>query len=221
MKTTMLGLAFCATLGLSGSALAETTTWSANASGLAGQVGKVFTWTCPANGAAGGTVYGSGPYTTDSPVCPAAVHAGKISFDKGGSVTFQIRGGSPSYEASTRHGIATHAWGSYGSSFTFDVGSAELSWSDNASAHAGSTGQAFTFTCPANGALGTAIYGSDSYTTDSSICVAAVHAGKITPDKGGAVTIVIKGGMPSYASTTRHGVKSNAWGSYGSTYTFK
>lgn len=203
--------------------MAEDAAWNSNASSHSSELGKVFTWTCPANGAAGGTIYGTDLYTTDSPVCTAAVHAGKLTFEKGGSVTFKIVGGAASYAGTTRHGIASASWGSYGSSFSFDAtaGSTQISWSQNASSHAGDSGKTFTFTCSANGALGTAIYGTGAYTTDSAICVAAVHAGKIQPAAGGKVTIKIKGGQASYPSTTAHGVKSNSWGSYGSSYTFQ
>lgn len=217
----VVGLSLC----VAGAALAEDAGWTTNASAHQNEVGKVFTWSCPPNGAAGGTVYGTDLYTTDSPVCTAAVHAGKISFEKGGSVTFQIRAGANSYAGTTRAGIASRSWASYGSSFTFDIDkdvneSNTISWSQSASNHASDTGKSFTFTCAANGALGAAIYGSDTYTTDSAICVAAVHAGKIQP-AGGKVTIQISGGLPSYTSTTRNGVKSNAWAAYGSSYTFQ
>lgn len=224
MKTRFSAAIACAALTLAGTAAAKDVTWSTTASEVQHKVGKAFTWNCPPGGSASGTIYGTDLYTTDSPVCVAAVHAGKIDFDKGGPVTFQIRAGAPSYAASTKAGIASQAWGAYGSSFAFEIdlnAANEIAWTHNASAHASDTGKTYTFTCPANGALNTPVYGSDTYTTDSAICVAAVHAGKIKPDAGGKVTIKIQPGQPKYEATTRHGVQTNGWGAYDSSYVFE
>jgi hypothetical protein len=76
------------------------------------------------------------------------------------------------------------------------------------------------FECPAN-CSGGSLWGSDLYTTDSSICRAAIHAGVIDVAKGGKVTISLEAGKPSYESTSRNGIQSSSWGSYGSSYTVK
>jgi len=65
------------------------------------------------------------------------------------------------------------------------------------------------------------IWGSDVYTADSSICTAAVHAGKITLEKGGEVTIEFTGGRNAYGATTRNGITSNNFGQYAHSYLFK
>ncbi|GAB5445685.1 LCCL domain-containing protein [Gymnodinialimonas sp.] len=73
--------------------------------------------------------------------------------------------------------------------------------------------------CPPGSARGAPIWGSGVYTSDSPICVAAVHAGLITPSAGGNVVITIAPGQPSYASSTRNGVTSYGYGSWHRSYT--
>lgn len=85
--------------------------------------------------------------------------------------------------------------------------------------HAGDTGKQYTYSCSGNGTLQN-IWGTDTYTYDSPICAAAVHAGLITVANGGTVTIVIVAGQDSYASSTRNGVTSNSWGSWDGSYRF-
>ena len=75
---------------------------------------------CDCAPGAGGAVWGSGPYTSDSNICAAARHAGAIGAE-GGSVTAVAAPGEASYAGSTRNGIETRNWGSYPTSFTFDT----------------------------------------------------------------------------------------------------
>ncbi|MEV4518065.1 Hsp70 family protein [Dactylosporangium sp. NPDC049525] len=91
--------------------------WSSNAEEYASNEGKLIAYTCPKNGKAG-TVWGVGPYTTDSSVCTAAVHAGYIGLEDGGRVVIQIQKGSESYEGSTQHDITTKSYDSYPAGFT-------------------------------------------------------------------------------------------------------
>ncbi|WP_442942330.1 LCCL domain-containing protein [Nostoc sp.] len=58
------------------------------------------------------------------------------------------------------------------------------------------------------------------YTDDSSICNAAVHAGLITTRNGGQVRIRICPGAVSYYGTTRNGVNSRNYGSWGGSFIF-
>jgi hypothetical protein len=83
----------------------------------------------------------------------------------------------------------------------------------------GRLGQDFTYKCPSGGSIGR-LWGTDIYTTDSSICTAAVHAGLITAKNGGQVTIRIDPGQDAYIGTTRNGVSSSDFGSYGSSFSF-
>jgi len=70
-------------------------------------------------------------------------------------------------------------------------------------------GDKVTIWCPPNGKLRT-VYGSGTYSGSSSICSAAVHAGKITAAKGGAVKIKVSAGRKKYEGTQKNGVKSQS-----------
>lgn len=53
---------------------------------------------------------GSGPYTDDSSICGAAVHAGAIRANDGGDVAIEIRPGEARYAASERNDIRSAAF---------------------------------------------------------------------------------------------------------------
>lgn len=93
-------------------------TWSRTLQSNAQDLGKDVTILCSKNGRAG-SVWGSGPFTTDSSVCTAGVHAGLITFEDGGTVVARIGGGQDSYSGSTANGVTTSEYGRYDSSFTF------------------------------------------------------------------------------------------------------
>ena len=79
------------------------------------------------------------------------------------------------------------------------------------------SGQA-TCSCAAGAATGS-VWGSDIYTTDSSICGAAVHAGVI-PASGGKVTVSSAPGCQTYAGTTRNGITTSDWWPYKDSFYF-
>lgn len=75
--------------------------------------------TCP-SGCTSGTIYGTKVYTTDSPICVAAVHAGVIKSDKGGKVTVKVKSGQGSYSGSKANGVTSSKWGKYEKSFSVE-----------------------------------------------------------------------------------------------------
>ena len=81
--------------------------WSYLADDANGSVGQRFTFKClpNPNGEIGIHVSGTDVYHTYSPICWAAVHAGIITPDLGGVVTFEIRAGQAAYIGSKRNGI--------------------------------------------------------------------------------------------------------------------
>ena len=93
------------------------------------------------------------------------------------------------------------------------------SWTTSASEHYAQIGQQFAYVCPSGGAP-YPIYGTDIYTSDSSVCTAAVHMGLITIAGGGSVVIEMRPGEASYAASERNGVASYSWSSYDSSYVF-
>lgn len=66
---------------------------------------------------AGGSIWGVNPYTLDSNLAMAAVHAGVLKNGEEGLVKVSIAPGQPQYQGSVRHGVTTGAWGSYNLSY--------------------------------------------------------------------------------------------------------
>jgi LCCL domain-containing protein len=199
------------------------TSWETTASSLTGGVGTTFTLICTPGGTMH-AVWGSDIYTADSSICTAAVHAGLITYEHGGTVTIELRPGRPLYGNSERNGVTTIAYGEYGRSFVFKSGTNDsavteadevtpISWNTSASILSYEPGKTSKFKCPAGGKAST-IWGTDVYTGDSSICTAAVHAGVITFDRGGTVTVELRPGQSSYRGTKQNGVTSNDYGAY-------
>jgi hypothetical protein len=63
-------------------------------------------------------------------------------------------------------------------------------------------------------ATGGAVWGSDIYTDDSALSVAAVHAGALKDGQEGIVKVTILKHEGTYDSTTRNGVTTAAFGTY-------
>jgi hypothetical protein len=70
---------------------------------LRGMNGERYTFHCPSGKPLPNRVIGSGPYTDDSSICSAAVHAGAIHPKDGGEVTIEIRPGASTYAGSERN----------------------------------------------------------------------------------------------------------------------
>jgi len=95
-----------------------------------------------------------------------------------------------------------------------------ISWGTSVVSFRPEIGKIYRFLCPPAGTAGT-VWGNDIYTADSSICTAAVHAGKISLETGGEVTIEIRSGRSIYGSTTRNGITSNPFGEFAQSIVFK
>lgn len=72
---------------------------------LRGMNGERYAFRCPPGKPMPSRVAGSGPYTDDSSICSAAVHAGAIHAKDGGDVTIEIRPGQARYAGSDRNYI--------------------------------------------------------------------------------------------------------------------
>lgn len=100
-----------------------------------------------------------------------------------------------------------------------EVHGTKIDWTATASDLRGRLDQDFTFICSSGGAVGS-VWGTNTYTDDSSICTAAVHAGLITAKDGGQVTIRILPGEELYNGEVRNGVKSQEYGSFSGSFIF-
>ena len=200
--------------------------WSATASAYRGRNGERFVYTCPRYGAAG-SIWGTDLYTDDSSVCTAAVHTGGITLAGGGTVTIEIRPGESAYAGSTRNRITSSSYPAWSGSFVVvgatrqepGIGEGGSDWGANAGRFRPFVGAQFRYTCPAGGRAGI-VWGTDVYTDDSSVCTAAVHAGRITLAAGGAVTIEMRDGQASYTGSARNGIESRPYPAWPGSFVF-
>ena len=77
----------------------------------------------------------------------------------------------------------------------------------------GRTQETFRLRCSPGGVFHI-VWGSNIYTDDSSICTAAVHAGRISQRQGGTIAIRILPGQAFYEGSIRNGVESRQYGSW-------
>ena len=89
---------------------------------------------------------------------------------------------------------------------------------DNFDAFAGTT-DPLTCSCGAEAAGRGSVWGMDVYTSDSSVCRAALHAGLVGRG-GGTVTVLPEAGRNAYPGVTRNGVSSSNYGRYRSSFRF-
>jgi hypothetical protein len=62
------------------------------------------------------------------------------------------------------------------------------------------------------------LWGTDTYTADSSLAVAAVHAGLVKPGESVVIKVTVVAPPASYQGCVRNGVTSHDFGRYGSAY---
>lgn len=95
-------------------------TWRDTPDGLGhgSAIGTILHFACGPNSAPLGTIWGVGPYTSDSPVCVAAQHRGLIT-GAGGTVTVVITGPMDSFASSTAYGVTSSSYPAWPRSYTF------------------------------------------------------------------------------------------------------
>ena len=189
--------------------------------GLRGQTGKVLYFTV--TGSASGGVWGSNPYTDDSALGIAAVHAGVLRVGQKGVAKVTITANQASYPGSSANGVTTSTYGgSFGGfSIAADDGGDNPAVADPgtmAGFRPAAPGSAYLFTVTGNSSG--SLWGMNAYTDDSSVAAAAVHAGVLANGKTGTVRVVTSPGLNSYVSSTRNGVSSGDYGQWsGSSFT--
>lgn len=62
------------------------------------------------------------------------------------------------------------------------------------------------------------LWGTDIYTGDSALAVAAVHAGLVKPGESAVIRVTVVTPLSQYQGSLRHGVTSHDFGRYGSAY---
>ena len=84
-------------------------------------------------------------------------------------------------------------------------------WDATAALLAGHPGSRYNFWCPPGGQAHP-VWGDRLYSSDSSVCTAAAHAGTLSLDRGGNAIIEMRLGEPAYSSSTRNGIATLARG---------
>jgi hypothetical protein len=79
----------------------------------------------------------------------------------------------------------------------------------------------FRVTGPPAGMQHGIVWGSDIYTLDSTLALAAVHAGVVKPGQSKVIGVTIVGPQDSFGSSARNGVMSNNWGTFPAAFKFK
>lgn len=72
-------------------------------------------------GTTAGSVWGSNPYTTDSTLDAAAVHAGVVREGETAVIKLRVKADAGGYTGSTRNGVTTSNWGPYQGCFELIV----------------------------------------------------------------------------------------------------
>lgn len=203
--------------------------WSASAVPFRSRVGATLTVRCPPGGAPA-TVWGTDLYSDDSSICTAALHAGRVSLQAGGEVRITVAPGAARYQGSVRNQITTRSFGAYPGSFTVTDGPApglvatpvpeavSNPWADTATRFRGRNGEPIRVVCPGGGTPA-AVWGTEVYTDDSSVCTAALHAGRINP-AGGTVLVYPRPGQTAYRGSARNGVETRDFRAFPGSFAF-
>lgn len=176
------------------------------------QVGKRYTFICPASDGRDARVYGTDVYTENSQICPAAIHAGVLQPGTAGVVSIILGSGSQSFEGTERNGVTSLSYGPAGYSYTFaaDEAPATVTWRTTWNWNERQVVDVeapIVVECPAGKPDGV-IYGDDVYTLSSPICVAAVHAGAISAEQGGVVAVMMASASSDASGGERFGITS-------------
>lgn len=176
-----------------------------------------------------GTVWGSNPYTDDSSLNAAAIHAGLVRDGQTADIVVIRHPGKESYRGSESHGVTTHEYGPWAGCFELAPVSqyADAPYLCDRSALRGNTDAYLTLNMLAGqaplrpgvslailleGQDGTPIVGTDDYTSDCNLDAAAVHAGVLRLGESGYVKIILGEGLDNYAGSNRNGVESFPYG---------
>lgn len=181
------------------------------------KVGETFSFTI--TGDTEGSVWGTDVYTDDSNLAVAAVHAGIVNEGESKLVAIQMLPGLFAYQGGTRNGVTTSSYAEWDGSFFFcdnPVTTAILV--PNLKAYRDRVGQVFSWTI--TGRTEGPVWGTDIYTDDSNLAVAAVHAGIVAEDEEKLVSVQILPGQPTYEGSLRNGISSSSYDVWEGSYSF-
>ena len=176
----------------------------------------------PVVGSASGEVWGSDVYTDDSSVGAAAVHAGLVGVGDLAFVKVTLLPGQARYEGTSRYGVTSQAYEQWDGSFRLEPapppwtvqlpGGEDASRLVQLSTMRGRTGTSFVVQVV--GVASGSVWGAGTYTDDSSIAAAAVHAGLLKPGEAGLIRVTTAAGQAAYVASDQNGIKSQAFGPF-------
>ena len=186
---------------------------SLSAKGFRPQVGKVVTFVCPSTLAKTREIWGTDVYLDESPICAAALHAGVLTPGTSSQVTIKMGAGAESFQGTTRNGVTSLPYGPWSSTYTFIKNSeaGEINWYTSFARVPDDFHAPITVVCPPKGNADSGAWGTDVYTAGSSICLSAVHAGVITLEAGGRVTVTLLPKQETFVGSLRNGVTTRSW----------
>jgi hypothetical protein len=179
-----------------------------------------------------GSVWGNGIYTDDSDISTAAVHAGMVKYGETKTVKVTILPGQLSYEGSWRNGVRSEEYIEFEGSFKFTDVTLPLSEQSLTEGIGVTTREEDIYLVDYQGRHGTVInlivtgdkegdvWGTDIYSDDSDISVAAVHAGILKVGETKTISITILPGQSSYKGSLRNGVESIDYGEWDGSFKF-
>ena len=82
-------------------------------------------------------------------------------------------------------------------------------------------GRRITYVCPpVSPPADVVVWGTDTYSYTSAVCVAAIHAGVLRPQQAGVVTLTIGPGAASFAGSARNGVTTGDYAADDTSFMF-
>ena len=184
-------------------------------SSFRGRTGEIFSFAV--RGRDDQTVWGTTTYTDDSALETAAVHAGLLRAGQTAIVKVRPLPGQDRYDGSAQNGVQSGAYGQQRGSYQFVAVTTETRTRTNSlSSYRDLVGHAVTL--PVVGMSTGSVWGSDVYTDDSSIAVAAVHAGLLSVGEFGFLKVTIMPGQARYDGSPRNGVASQNYGSFNGSF---
>ena len=188
-----------------------------NLTSYRGNNNKIYSFMVTGNNSTG-KVWGSTIYTDDSTVSLAAIHAGLVKNGETKRVYVQILPGQSSYASSLSNSITSLSYGSYSGSFRFVIPITTPACT--MTSYRGNNDALYSFSLKGsvNGCRG--LWGVGTYTDDSALNSAAVHAGILKNNEQNTVYVEIKPGQSSYSASTSNGVTSIKYGSWPGSYKF-
>lgn len=188
-------------------------------------------------GAIDGPVYGTGIYTDDSDLSTAAVHAGVLKVGETNLLKVTTLPGQNSYTASSSNGVTSYDYSTWGGSYRIEkttlpivnpqprivpapivTRTPNLQPLEDSIYERGAIGDQLTLRV--RGSADGFVWGSGSYTDDSSVGTAAVHAGILAVGEVGTVTVRIETGLASYKGSAINGVTSRDYHSWPRSFSF-